>query len=485
VVYGNWIEDAGFAGIYMNGYAPGRGGFKSASESYINKGHKIINNFIYDCGKFVGAGCGIQFYQSGDNQILHNRIAKMPRYGISYKGIRFGVIGHELYGTKVSFTNHWDFLHTRNNLIAYNDISNVCQDSFDFGGIETWGGGRDNRWAYNAVHDIAQSVKWDGWAHGLFPDDGCHYHTLYGNIIYALHGGKATGAFMVKSSNQIVENNIVADCYIGHVFTLCPYLEPAVDMVVQRNIIYGPTDQLHMVRESTFKDKHRVKDPTGAMDKFLKDKPVFKTVDYDILWPKPGDLDSLQKSGLEKHAIIADPKFVKRPPFWKVGNRDYQLAPDSPALKAGFKQIPVEKIGLLDDFKFERADIMLVSAGSKLHGESADRILNMRPRGGTDITPALRPASNKAADASWIMYSNLDFGEGEYRQLFAAISGVQSKTPLIELRLDRPDGKLIGSIVLGIKTSTVCSVAGRHKLFLVFKRYCRLDYIRFLKGSDL
>ncbi|HEX2999971.1 MAG TPA: hypothetical protein VHR86_07030, partial [Armatimonadota bacterium] len=50
-----------------------------------------------------------------------------------------------------------------------------------------------------------------------------------------------------------------------------------------------------------------------------------------------------QKQGGDKHSILADPLFVD------VAKNDYRLRPESPALKQGFKQIPVEKIGPFAD----------------------------------------------------------------------------------------------------------------------------------------
>ena len=423
-VEGCWIEDCGFTGVYMNGYGSGKGPFNSADESYVNKGHLITNNFIYDCGKFIGGGCGIQFYQSGDNRITHNLIARMPRYGISYKGNRFGVLPKSNYGEELTFENHWNVLHSRNNVIAYNDIFNVCQDSFDFGGIEAWGPGRDNVWEYNAVHDIAQSVAWDGWAHGLFTDDACHYHTLRGNLIYGLHGGSMTGAFMVKSINQLVENNIVSHCPIGRIFTMDPYLEPATDMVVKNNIINGLKHTLHAYGEKSFEQRHTVEDPTGSMDQYLKGRPVYKEVDQQITWPAPDDLDILHSFGWETNLITANPNFITNPPFWKLSKEDFALQPDSPALKAGFKAIAISSIGLLHSFPFDREQLMLIPATEKMQGELASRFENMRPKGGTNI--------RAMGKDSWVCFKNVDFGKGDLSKCLIKLSDIgatSSATP--------------------------------------------------------
>jgi len=56
-----------YGGLAVNGWTMSEGPFKSAAESYVNKGHRIESNLIYDCSKLVGGGGGMQIYQSGGN----------------------------------------------------------------------------------------------------------------------------------------------------------------------------------------------------------------------------------------------------------------------------------------------------------------------------------------------------------------------------------------------------------------------------------
>ncbi|MBU0609276.1 MAG: right-handed parallel beta-helix repeat-containing protein, partial [Armatimonadetes bacterium] len=53
--------------------------------------------------------------------------------------------------------------------------------------------------------------------------------------------------------------------------------------------------------------------------------------------------EAWQAQGMDRHSIVADPKFVD------AAHDDYRLQADSPALKLGFEAIPVEKIGCYQD----------------------------------------------------------------------------------------------------------------------------------------
>ena len=44
------------------------------------------------------------------------------------------------------------------------------------------------------------------------------------NILYHCHGGAYTGAFMMKSISEEIVNNLVADCTLGRLVTLAPFV---------------------------------------------------------------------------------------------------------------------------------------------------------------------------------------------------------------------------------------------------------------------
>jgi len=84
----------------------------------------------------------------------------------------------------------------------------------------------------------------------------------------------------------------------------------------------------------TFRVRIDFPDETGAL--LVDDVRLTETEVLD-------EWQSWQALGMDRHSVIADPLFVD------AENGDYRLQPDSPALKLGFKPIPVDKIGPYED----------------------------------------------------------------------------------------------------------------------------------------
>lgn len=55
-------------------------------------------------------------------------------------------------------------------------------------------------------------------------------------------------------------------------------------------------------------------------------------------------LEEWRQLGYDRHSVFADPMFVD------PENNNYRVRPESPALKLGFKNFPMDQFGLLPDF---------------------------------------------------------------------------------------------------------------------------------------
>jgi hypothetical protein len=414
------ITQAGVSAVCLHGWVMGEGPFQSAAESYVNKGHRIENNFIYDCGQFVAVAAAISMYQSGDTLIARNEIRKMARCGVMLNGVRWGVMPKTQYGKALTPEDYYEVNHLRNVRIVGNEVHNVCRDTDDFGAIEAWGAGRDGLWENNEVHDLDHAQRWDTWGHAIFPDDSDPWMTVRGNIVHHFFGGRATGAIMVKNIEQVVENNLVIDCKIGRLVTFSPYMEPAWNMTIRHNIFAMPgVDQQYGDMNDfclTGKSFAGWNVPEGAKG--------IREVDYNWFVPKdPANPNpAAEKYKIDLHSTFGPAPVKRLKPDWDIAAADYQV--DGPAW---WKPIDTSNIGLRPDFPFDTLAATRRSVGEKIQAEDYQRRSDLRAVGGYGIA-AIGPGA-------WAKYANIDFGSGgATRALFtlaAAPAGQNAPKPFI------------------------------------------------------
>lgn len=374
------IDYSGFNGVFANGYNPGVGPFKTPQEANVNFGHRIYNNAILNSGMHMGHGAAVQFWQSGRNTVENNYIRRAPRYGVSYNCWPWNK-GDKIYGIEVTDENQYQFRYASNITVRYNDVGLVCRDSSDYGAIQSWWPGRDSLWEYNAVHDVHADVDWDGWAHAIHPDDGVDYWTMRGCVFYFIQGGNATGGWMLKGQHQVADNNVLADSRMNRGVTAEPYGRAAFDITNTHNIF-----------SCDVKDYY-----TGG------GKEMAKEFDFNVFWPASPKVEGYRTWGAEKNSVCADPQFVLKNKPWDRTWSDYDLKPTSPALKLGFKPIPMEKIGLRrGEFPFDLAAAQRRSATNKIQAEDNDRVYRARNYGSTYV--------HHIEQGAWAKYENVDFG---------------------------------------------------------------------------
>ncbi len=473
--YGNWIESPGYCGVNLVGWAPGEGGFSSAADSYVNKKNNTIsNNYIYDIGKMVGHASGVYLIQSGDNEISYNIITKSPRYGVSVKGVRYGVLQSSYYNTAVTWDNHWDFLHSRNNTIKFNDISNILNDSQDGGAVESWGCGTNNVLDNNRIYNVTSGIA-GGLTMGLYLDDAADYWTIKNNIIHSIQGSHCYSAY-IKGVGHTVTNNIIADNDShASVYMWAMAGERNDHVTFNKNIFYNS----HGSDIYKFADWTDNKITASDYNVFYHTSGSYNVIGipgYDS-W---NNWRSLYNNKYDQHSSIADPLFVDRT------NHNYTVQSGSPALSNGFVNINQSDIGLKSDFPWNLAQ----DAFSMIEAEDCSSNGTSIASGGTG------EYVGSCDDNDWLSM-NVDFGTGaKYFEADVACDSTYAGQT-VELRLNSPQGQLIGSMTVastgGWDTFTtqgcnITPVSGDQKLYIVFNGehgICNIDRFKFFQEASI
>ncbi|MBU2950733.1 PDZ domain-containing protein [Tamlana agarivorans] len=256
------------------------------------------NNLIHRIGRLEKQTAGVEISMAMDITVSNNSIYEVPRAGIN--------IGDGTWG---------------GHILEYNDVFATVLESGDHGAFNSWG--RDRFWhpkrevmdSIVALHP--KMVLWDaihttiirnnrfrcdhGWDIDL--DDGSTNYEIYNNV--CLNGGiKLREGFHRTAENNIIINN----GFHPHV-----WFKDNGD-VFRKNILMG---------------NHK--------DIFLE--AWGKEVDYN-LFPTEKGLKNEQSKGIEAHSTFGNPQFVN------PSEGDYTVAESSPALKIGFKNIPMNQFGV-------------------------------------------------------------------------------------------------------------------------------------------
>jgi len=288
----------------------------------------IAGNHIYDCGLIYKGTYGIYLNTGSANRIAHNYLHQVPRIGI--------------------FVNEWS---GRNNIVEYNKVVDTGLETHDSGAIYTIGnknelsgtiirynfvrnsGGlvttSDGKFLYPFVSFGGSLYTWgiylDDWSGGTTVHGNIVINTLYGGI--CIHGGK----------DNIVDNNIFIDGWESQI-RLQPIDKLMVNNTFIRNIVIfsNPNADLFSTvkqtwqRESLAQSDFNVYWHAGRLD--LTDTKLSITPE--------GNWDKWRAIGFDPNSLIADPLFIN------PDKEDFRLQPHSPALKLGFQQIPIDRIGL-------------------------------------------------------------------------------------------------------------------------------------------
>ena len=328
-VTGNLIRECGFHGVLLSGY---RSAFGRGMDR--NRDNAIVDNYIHHCGRLVGHGGGIFIWASGRNVIAHNLIHDMPRSGICMKGETRG-----------------QFVHSRNNRIAFNHIHSVNQDSEASGFISARAVGRGNVIHNNLLHHCRRNIG--GLSMGIYLDDGSDDFTVTSNVIYDIKGGNPGRCFCIfaKGSRNVIENNVlIGDDHTGAaIASMHTPAEPAEQHVYRRNIIYLTMPSSAVYAFLTWTDDRLAVSDQNCFHSTLA-RPVMRRGSAQIALPA---WRALLDARFDRHSIIDAPKFIN------ASTHDYRLRPDSPARKLGIRSVDVSQCGLLPDHRYAPAAVIM------------------------------------------------------------------------------------------------------------------------------
>ena len=300
--------------------------------------HGVIGCDIYETG---GGGIALS---GGDRATLtparlfaeNNHVHHYARWNRVYQpGITLQGVGNRAAHNLIDNAPHMAMGFGGNDhLIEYNEIHSVCYESNDAGAIYT---GRN--WSmcgtvirHNYLHHI-NGFEGRGCV-GVYLDDQFGGTQIYGNLFY-----KVTRAAMIGGGRYCaIENNVFVDCV------------PATH-VDSRGLGWAAGGRGGL--EANLKALPYQKPPWSERYPYL-----VNILDDDPMAPKHnviarnvcvggrwGDVDGKAKPlvTFQDNLLDEDPKFVD------AEKLNFALRDDSPALKLGFKPLPLAQIGLVQN----------------------------------------------------------------------------------------------------------------------------------------
>lgn len=261
----------------------------------------VEDNLIHRIGRIEKQTAGVQISMAMRITVRHNSIYDVPRSGIN--------IGDGTWG---------------GHILEYNDVFNTVLETSDHGSFNSWG--RDRFWFPNRSYmDSLTTAKpdmptWDaiettvirnnrfrcdhGWDIDL--DDGSSNYHIYNNLCLN------NGIKLREGFSRTVENNIMVNN------SLHPHVWFAKSEDVFKHNILG--DAYQDVRLNGWG----------------------KELDYNFFPTQEAMLKS-QIYDRDTHSAFGNPGF-KNPEVL-----DFSVPEDSPALKIGFKNFPMDKFGVQDE----------------------------------------------------------------------------------------------------------------------------------------
>lgn len=343
----------------------------------VNGGNRHI---VQSCDLY-GMGDGGVFVTGGDrktlvacgHEVLNNHISRFGRWSrCYYVGVSASGVGIRVANNRIHDSPHIGIIYWGNDMvIERNEIYRVCMEAGDNGAIysgRTYTG-RGNIVRHNYIHNV--------FGHGLgsaciYMDDGISGQTVYGNILWG-----ADGLWLGGGRDMKIENNLFVDCLSAIQFDS----RNSTDNPVWKNMLKGMKKDLADYRY--LEPPYITRYPELAkMKKFVEseggipcgDNYTANNICAGGNWLKgsmntdaeeeikPGCAIGMSGErstgmlGLEDNTVIPTSDCLAPDPVSGIWRPD----PAGCAMPAGFKELPLDRIGLQAD-EFRRDPVRLAA----------------------------------------------------------------------------------------------------------------------------
>jgi parallel beta-helix repeat protein len=304
---GNEISHTAEGGIYL---------------SFSAGGTVIADNDIHHLGWVYKHVAGISTGEEVHGALIaHNLVHETPRWGISVENTT-----------------------STNNLIEYNHIHHVNNESYDTGGLEVTQQSRDHRSAtsfrYNLIHDtggysstMGQDM-WNSW--GIYLDSFAGGFSVYGNVVYHAADG---GLLVQGGKDNKVYNNIFVDNGTRRQIMMTNFMGNPRGTEFHHNIVAydDPQSALLYCGSNVQASITRWDENLYWLSVAGETRVYLPGEEPSAEWVRP--LGAWRALGFDRRSVVADPRFVN------PGKHDYRLKPNSPALKLGFEPPDLSTVG--------------------------------------------------------------------------------------------------------------------------------------------
>jgi len=329
------------------------------------QGHGVVSCDIFDTGDggVMVSGGDRTTLAAGEHFVDNCHFQRQGRWSKCY------VPAIQLTGVGLRASHNWIHEHPHcailfwgnDHLIEFNDIHHIALETGDVGAIYT---GRDytfrgNRIRHNYIHETGGVGMG---SMGVYMDDCVSGTEVYGNVFYRVHWAMFVGG----GRDHRIENNLFVDCdpairVDGRGLDPSPVWRGMVNETMRERLAAVPA-ALYRARYPELKtlDRYYGKptDVEGIREDFRGVPPSGNVITRNVCqgkWLETGWHAREDDLVLQDNHVSGDAGLVKAP------RGGFTLRSDSPAWATGFRELPVDDMGIRMDIY--RREMELIKGG--------------------------------------------------------------------------------------------------------------------------